>query len=45
MKDPDLQPSEWQSILQPVFPVLLRVGVKQHIIHLKTEGNNTRDSQ
>lgn len=44
MKDSstDLQPSEWQSILQPVFPVLLRVGVQQHIIHLTTDRDNSQ---
>lgn len=34
MNDSDLQPSEWQSILQSVFPILLRVGVQHYIIHL-----------
>lgn len=30
----NLQPSEWNAILQSVLPILLREGVHQHIIHL-----------
>lgn len=41
MKDPDLQPSERKGIFQSVFPILLRVSVQQHIIHLTTDRDNT----
>lgn len=45
MKDSDLQASERQSILQSVFPILLRVGVQQHVIHLTTDRDNAHNSQ
>lgn len=33
----DLETSEGQTVLEPVFSVLLRVRVQQHIIHLETQ--------
>lgn len=32
----DLETNERQTVLEPVFSVLLRVRVEQYIIHLKT---------
>lgn len=36
----NLQSSKIQSVLQPVFPILLWVGVEQHIIHLTIDVDN-----
>lgn len=36
-READLQPAEWQRVLQSVFPVLLGEGVEQHIVHLKKD--------
>lgn len=38
----DLQPSEGQSVFQSIFAILLRVGVKKHVIHLTTGRHETQ---
>lgn len=36
----DLESNERQTVLEPVFSVLLRVRVEQYIIHLKTHATS-----
>lgn len=36
-READLQPIEWERVLQSVFPILLGEGVEQHIVHLKKD--------